>query len=274
MSSHQEKYAYRLAYDGRQFHGYQRQPDVRTVEGQVCAALRELEVLSDADDVPSEYSAAGRTDAGVSALQQTIAFRGPDWLTPSALNSQLPDAIHSWARTVVPADFHATHDAVRRRYVYHLFAPSSDVDRARSAARRLSGERDRHNLTPDDDGTIRDMTITVRQDGPLLLIDCSARGFLHELVRRTASLIGAVASGAAPLERVDRVLSPSPLAGPDGIAPAAPEPLVLTAVRYPNVEFEVDEDAAQTARDVLRTRAGAARARSAVLDRIAAGLHL
>jgi tRNA pseudouridine38-40 synthase len=273
MSNDHEKYAYRLAYDGREYHGFQRQPAVQTVEGELSAALTELEVLLPEDDVPSDYAAAGRTDAGVSALQQTIGFSGPEWLTPRALNSALPDAIHVWARTEVPPDFHATHDAVRRRYVYHLFAPKSDLERAQSAARRLSGEHDRHNLTQDDAGTIREMTITVSQDGPLLLVECAADGFLHELVRRTASLIRAVALGAAPLERVDRVLSATPLSGPDGIAPAPPEPLVLTDVRYPNIEFELDADAVQRARHTMRTRAGAARSQSGVLDRIAAGLE-
>lgn len=273
MANHTEKYAYRVAYDGRELHGFQRQPDVRTVEGELSAALRELDILTDSAEVPRDYSAAGRTDAGVSALSQTIAFSGPEWLTPSAFNSQLPAAIRVWARSVVPADFHATHHAVERTYVYYLYAPEADVERARSAARRLSGEHDRHNLTPVDDATVRDMKITVTQDGPLLRIECSAGGFLHELVRRTTSLIEAVAVGAAPLERVDRVLSPTPMSGPDGIAPAAPEPLVLTDVRYPNIQFTLDQDALQQAQEVFRTRAGAIRAQSGVLDRIAGGLQ-
>lgn len=273
MSSHTEKYAYRVAYDGREFHGFQRQPDVRTIEGELSAALTELDVLPASQDLPTDYSAAGRTDAGVSALKQTVAFSGPDWLTPRAINSQLPDAIRFWARTVVPTDFHATHHAVTRTYVYHLYAPSGDLERARSAARRLSGEHDRHNLTPVDDATVREMTITVSQDGPVLLIECSAGGFLHELVRRTASLIEAVAVGAAPLERVEHALSPIPVSGPNGIAPAAPEPLVLTDVQYPNGDFQLQEDTLREAQEVFGTRAGAARAQAGVLDRIAGGLQ-
>lgn len=273
MAGHLEKYAFRLAYDGRDFHGYQRQPEVRTIEGELGKALRELDVLSEAEDVPGDYSAGGRTDAGVSALRQTIAFSAPEWLTPSAVNSRLPDTIRVWARTRVPADFHATHDAVRRIYVYYLYAPSGDLDQARAAARRLSGQHDRHNLTPVDEGTVRDMSINVQRGGPLLLLECSAEGFVHELVRRTASLIEAVATGAASLDRIDRVLEGSSLSGPEGIAAAPPESLVLADVQYSNIEFEPDEDALRDAAGIFRTRAGLAHGTAGVLDTIAKGLE-
>jgi tRNA pseudouridine(38-40) synthase len=75
--------AYRVAYDGRPFHGFQRQPDVATVEDALFDALRNLGVLADDAAKPAGYAAAGRTDAGVSAVAQTVAFEAPEWLTPT-----------------------------------------------------------------------------------------------------------------------------------------------------------------------------------------------
>ena len=138
--------AYRIAYDGRPFRGFQRQPDVPTVEDAVFDALRDLGVF--AGDAPPGYAAAGRTDAGVSAVAQTVAFEAPEWLSPAAFNGELPASVRAWARADAPDGFHATHDAVAREYVYHLHALEADPGRARAALDALAGEHDFHNLTP------------------------------------------------------------------------------------------------------------------------------
>lgn len=267
-------YAYRLAYDGRPFHGFQRQPEVRTIEGALLSALRELGVLTEKEDTPPAYSAAGRTDAGVSALAQTVAFEAPDWLDPAALNSELPESIRAWGRSAVPESFHATRDATERAYRYYLFAPEASLDRAQAAADRLSGYQDYHNLTPADERTTRELAVSVTRDGPLLVVTCRAGGFVHELVRRIASLIDAVATGTASQDRVDTVLGEEPISGPPGVAPASPEPLVLTAVVYP----EVTIDPAQSVlSDIIRRfeeRSGAALARARVQREIADGIAM
>ena len=94
--------AFRLAYDGRPFYGYQRQPRVPTVEGALLDALTDLDVVDDPTVVPERYAAAGRTDAGVSASAQTVAFVAPEWLTPAALSSALPATVRAWAHADVP----------------------------------------------------------------------------------------------------------------------------------------------------------------------------
>ncbi|MFP4530124.1 MAG: tRNA pseudouridine synthase A, partial [Halodesulfurarchaeum sp.] len=115
--------AYRVAYDGRAYHGFQRQPQVPTVEDVLFSGLRDLGL--EFADAPPEYAAAGRTDRGVSALAQTLAFDAPDWLTPRAFTTQLPADVHVWASAAVPDDFHATHDAISRTYTYYLYAPEA-----------------------------------------------------------------------------------------------------------------------------------------------------
>jgi tRNA pseudouridine38-40 synthase len=243
--------AFRLAYDGTLYHGFQRQPDAITVEGELFAALERLGVFDGAHH-PKGYAAAGRTDAGVSAVAQTVACECPDWLSPRALNSELPAAIRSWASTDVSPDFHATHDAARREYTYHLYAPDGSPERAYAALDALTGSHDFHNLTPDDAGTKRTLETHLVVDGPYFVITLSAPGFARQLVRRVVGLVGEVARGER--EDVNHVLSPETLSGPDGVPVAPPEPLVLTDVHYPGLQFESDDDAVMSAHEVFENK--------------------
>ena len=245
--------AFRLAYDGTGYRGFQRQPHGDTVEDALLSALEALGVNFD-DGSPVGYAAAGRTDAGVSARAQTVAFEAPEWLRPRALNAELPADVRAWASADVDDEFHATHDAEARTYRYFLFAPEADDDAAAEACRRLSGHHDFHNFTPDETGTVSDLTAAVERDGDFLIVDCRAGGFARQLVRRLASAVGSVAKGRREPAFLDRALAAEPLEGPDGIAPAAPEPLVLVGVRYPSVEFGVDPEAAGSTRAVFAER--------------------
>ncbi len=279
--------AFRIAYDGTAYHGFQRQPTVPTVEDAIFDGLQCLDVFPDGADKPRGYAAAGRTDAGVSALGQTIAFDARDWLTPRAMNAELPASIRAWAMADAPEDFHATHHATERTYTYHLFAPkeadsngdiprddvgdgdSVNDERFAAVLDALSGEHDFHNLTPDDRGTTRTIALDATRDGPFLVVSATSGGFARELVRRLVSLAHAVGTGTEPLEKVDRVFSPEPLPGHEGIAPAPPEPLILTRVTYPDLAFEVDERAAASARSIFEAR----RRRHAVCERVSRQLR-
>lgn len=245
--------AFRVAYDGSGYRGFQRQSHGETIEDTIFAGLDALGIEFD-DGAPVGYAAAGRTDAGVSARTQTVAFDAPEWLSPRAFNSELPASIRAWASADVPDDFHATHDAAERRYRYFLHAPAVDDELARAACRRLSGEHDFHNFTPDDDGTVRDISISARRADAFLVIDCVAGGFARQLVRRLVSVVEAIGRGAREPSFLTLALGSDPLLGPEGIAPAAPEPLVLLNVIYPGVEFETDDDALATAREIFDRR--------------------
>ncbi|WP_158055460.1 tRNA pseudouridine(38-40) synthase TruA [Halorussus halophilus] len=240
--------AFRIAYDGRPFHGFQRQPDVPTVEGRIFSALQNLGV---ADEKPTGYAAAGRTDAGVSAVGQTVAFECPDWLTPAAFNSELPGSIRAWASADAPDHFHATHHAEYREYVYHCYAPDADLERARAALDVLRGENDFHNLTTDEQNTIRELRGEVRREDGYLVFRLRAGGFVRGMVRRIVSLVQAVATGDSDVAKVERVLGPEPIDGPEGIAAAPAYPLVLADVAYSELDFSVDERAAASARAVF-----------------------
>src|SRR3954466_13340680 len=110
-----------LHYDGANFSGWQRQPEQRTVQGVLEAALERL---------CSAHIAAlgsGRTDAGVHARGQAVGVRVPEKWTESnvqklrrALNAVLPSDV--WvAQAIEMTDaFHARYSAVSRRYSYYV----------------------------------------------------------------------------------------------------------------------------------------------------------
>jgi tRNA pseudouridine38-40 synthase len=266
-----DRRAYRVAYDGRGYHGFQRQPEVPTVSDAILEALRALDFV--ADGVPSGYAAAGRTDAGVSASTQTVAFDAPDWLDPAALNGELPADVRAWAGAKVPVDFHATHDATAREYTYYLHAPAADATRVREALELLAGRHDFHNLTPDQTGTVRELSADVALEGAFVVLSVRADGFPRQLVRRLVHAIDRVATGAADRAWLDRLLAEEAVAGPDGVGPAPPDPLVLTDVTYPGVSFDLDEAAAASAREVFATRRAALTARAKVSGRIASDVE-
>ncbi|RLM68811.1 tRNA pseudouridine(38-40) synthase TruA [Halorubrum sp. Atlit-26R] len=281
--------AFRVAYDGREYAGFQRQPHARTVADALLEALAEHGLVERGDGsthaTPPGYAAAGRTDAGVSAVAQTVAFEAPTWLTPRAFNGHLPGSVRVWAAADVADDFHATHDAVRRTYRYHLHAPESgagsgsdrarrepehavDDDRFRAALARFDGEHDFHNLTTDETGTVRDLDAGATREGDTLVVELSAGGFPRALVRRVVAAARAVGRGTADLAWIDRLLAAEPVSGQRGVGPAPPEPLVLWDVTYPDASFTVDREAAESARVAFGERHRDARHAAAATDAV------
>jgi tRNA pseudouridine38-40 synthase len=107
-----------LSYDGTDYHGWQRQPGKRTIQGALEEALARLA------GVPVKIIGAGRTDAGVHALGQAASFKAPLRLGEpellKALNALLPDDIRIGEVRRVPAGFHALRDAKGKIYRYRI----------------------------------------------------------------------------------------------------------------------------------------------------------
>ena len=253
-----ERVAFRIAYDGQRYHGYQRQPDVPTVEDTILEAFAALGV----DALAANYAAAGRTDAGVSAVGQTIAVTVPEWLRAPALTAELPSDVCAWADSSVPSDFHPRYDATERVYQYNLSGVSDfDMENGRTVAKRLIGTHDFLNLSAVTEDTVRainDVRLE-RVSDEILCLTVMAPGFLHQQVRRIASLIRMIGTGERSLEFVDRILTTDrALPGEDGIPPAPPEGLVLVDVVFPSVDFETvrpDRAMARFRREADRERA-------------------
>ena len=108
-----------LAYDGSEFHGWQIQPDRKSVQGTLAECLKRLT----GEDVLPQGS--GRTDAGVHALAQVASVRlenpMPERNLVIALNDVLPPSVRVTAVEGVPDSFHARHSAKAKTYRYRIY---------------------------------------------------------------------------------------------------------------------------------------------------------
>ncbi|MGH2875230.1 MAG: tRNA pseudouridine(38-40) synthase TruA [Solirubrobacteraceae bacterium] len=114
-----------LEYDGTEFHGWARQPGLRTVQAEVERALA---IVLRRDEV--RLTVAGRTDAGVHARGQVASYEGEPARAES-LNALLPLDVAVLSCEAAPPGFDARHDATSRAYAYRLL-----TRRARSAHER------------------------------------------------------------------------------------------------------------------------------------------
>lgn len=243
-----ERYKVILAYDGTHFLGFQRQSADRTVQLEVEAALRQLGWQG------KTILASGRTDTGVHAAGQVIAFdlawrHSPEALA-RAINHHLPDDVAVKGIEVAAADFHPRFDATARTYHYHLlFAPERDplrdrftwrvwppcsLERLQAAAQLLRGTHDFAAFgTPPRPGgstirTVFGVEWQVKEEA-LLRFEVTANAFLYHMVRRMVFLQVLVGQERLSLERLQGSVEHAQPLTP-GLAP--PQGLVLQAVQY------------------------------------------
>ncbi|RPJ55113.1 MAG: tRNA pseudouridine(38-40) synthase TruA, partial [Dehalococcoidia bacterium] len=243
------RYHATLAYDGTVFDGFQIQPGRRTVEGEVQSALRNLGWQG--RTLPS----GGRTDAGVHAAGQVIAFdlawRHPTEELHRAFNAGLPADIGCRGLKVVPADFHPRYSAIRRCYRYRLilsewpdpleerFAlrvwPAPDETVMNAAAELIRGKRDFGAFgTAPRKGSHTVRTVlwaewTQAEDRMDFRIEADA--FLFRMVRIIVGTMLQTGSGRRPPEDWHLPLRTPPEAKAGPAAPA--QGLCLVRVEYP-----------------------------------------
>jgi tRNA pseudouridine38-40 synthase len=237
-----------LEYDGARFAGSQLQANALTVQ-----AVLEDAILK-ATGAASRVAFAGRTDAGVHARGQAVAFstatRLDDETLLRALNAWLPADIVVRAVAAVPDGFDPRRDARRRHYryvidnspvrpaldrgrVWHV-AGDMDVPGMAAAARRLVGRHDfaafASRLEDPSASTVRDLScFAVRQDGPRIVIDVAANAFLPHQVRRMVGALVEVGRGTVSPEGYASLLD----GAPSSAGPAAPaHGLYLMRVEY------------------------------------------
>lgn len=234
--------ALRIAYIGSVYHGSQIQPEVPTIEGKLFAALRELEIIE--DPASSRFASSGRTDAGVNAMGQVIAFDTdkPGLAIPRVINSKLPSDIWAWAHAGVAGDFHPRKYARSRIYRYIIPADDYDISLIRSSSRLLLGTHDFANFCITEEGrsTVRTIEkIDVRLSGSLLKVDIEANSFLWKMVRKIVTALTMVGSGARNTEWLENMLDPSSYE--EGLEAASPYGLILMDVDYgDSVEWITD----------------------------------
>jgi tRNA pseudouridine38-40 synthase len=205
------RYRATVEYDGTDFAGFQVQPGARTVQGELEAALARL---TGGERQPVD--GAGRTDAGVHAAGQVIAFSYAGRLTAAelgrALDALLPAdvSIRDVRRTT--ARFHPRYAARYREYRYTVWNGPRSPLRERTAlgvrvpldtaamARAGSVLEGRHDFSAfgavADQNPVRTVhSVRVRRSGALVTIDVTADAFLRGMVRRIAAVLLEVGRG-------------------------------------------------------------------------------
>jgi tRNA pseudouridine38-40 synthase len=224
--------AVKLAYDGRNFMGSQRQPSGPTVEGESLRALIEIGAVEDARS--SRFASASRTDRGVSALGNVIAFntgfRG-DLLR--AFNAAT-DSVHAYSLAEVEDDF-SPRRAEQRWYRYFLPNRGFDLTRVEACAKLFEGRHDFARFCRSEGRTtVRAIdSIDLLTVGDFVVIDVRARDFLWNMIRRMVAAMSEVGLGRAELSVVSKALEGEPISF--GLAPS--DHLWLMDVAY-DIEFQ------------------------------------
>jgi tRNA pseudouridine38-40 synthase len=240
-----------LAYDGTDFHGWQGQRGLRTVQGLLEDAIQRVVRH------PVDLIASGRTDAGVHAAGQVANFitdnRIPCDRLVHAIGSRLPEDVSVIAIREVHSNFHATQSAVSKlycyrvhnsprrpveqltqRYVYHYWRVI-DIDRMRQAARHFVGEMDFSAMA--SAGCHRESMVRtvlrcdVETFGPEVRISVEGAGFLYNQVRNMVGTLLEVGRGRWEPEAIPDLLATKDRSQAGPTAP--PHGLSLRWVKYP-----------------------------------------
>lgn len=230
-----------LEYCGTRFRGWQSQAVGETVQDALEAALAAIA------GQPVPTLCAGRTDAGVHAIQQVVHFDAPVERPVTAwvrgVNSHLPDGVAvRWAQPV-DDEFHARFSARGRRYRYLLLNRPQrpglwqgrvgwchgelDLSAMQDACGRLLGEHDFSAFRAAEcqaKSPIKTMTqASVRQCGAMFIFDFEATAFLHHMVRNLVGTLVYVGKGVQSSDWVDELLLmkdrklAAPTFSPDGL---------------------------------------------------------
>lgn len=244
--------ALKVGYIGTDYHGFQVQPDVKTIEGEIFRALQELNIISSPQE--ANYTGAGRTDKGVHALGQVIAFDTsvPDLAIPRVINSELPPSIWVWARANVSADFDPRRDALWREYRYIIYG-KYNISLLCNASVLLKGVHDFYNFsTPEKyrGSVCRVENIDMRVDREFTIMDIQADHFLWHMVRKIVTAMKMVGCQARDLSWLGKMLNPADFT--EGLEPANAYGLILKGVEYSNVSWDHDAYAKKAIRKELK----------------------
>ncbi len=230
-----------VEYDGRPFCGWQSQAEGQTVQDTLQNALGQIA------QQPVSITAAGRTDAGVHALEQVVHFDTAAERPLSAwvrgVNALLPDSIAvRWAHPV-PDEFHARFSAHGRSYRYLLlnrpvrsavqagkvgwFHLPLNVAAMQTAGQLLLGEHDFSAFRAAEcqaKSPVKNLRqLDIRREGEMLIFDLSADAFLHHMVRNIIGCLVYVGKGKYPDGWLAEVLASrerrraAPTFAPDGL---------------------------------------------------------
>ena len=251
-----------IQYDGTDFHGWQMQDGLRTVQGELSR------VLSLLDDREVIVQGSGRTDAGVHAEGQVASFELQREMSPqrlrNAINGNLARDVRVLLADIAPESFHARHSAVSKAYVYrvvhsavmspfwtryaHQEARPLDLDQMRTNAEMFIGEHDWTAFSAaqtDAESRVRNITQLEISHGwnnrgqcDLIEFTVTANGFLRYMVRSIVGTLLAVGRGEIDGATVARAIRGGDRELAGATAPA--NGLTLMKVNYNRPSLDQD----------------------------------
>ena len=237
-----------IQYDGADYHGWQQQPGIKTVEAAVTEAIEKL------TGCEINLTGSSRTDAGVSALGQVANFKIdspiPTQNFAKAISGYLPGDIIISEAVEVDMDFDAIGSTKSKTYRYSIFtgkiAPilqikhlwhqpiNLDVESMNEAAKLLVGKKDFKSFASAADN---------RQSSVRTILDCRVEsqndwvytyahgdGFLYNMVRNIIGTLCEVGRGRWPIEKINEILEAKDRTAAGPIAPASG--LCLMEIEY------------------------------------------
>ncbi len=244
-----QSYLMSLAYDGRDFHGYQYQEELRTVQGDL------EDLLSYIFKEKIRIQASGRTDAGVHALDQRVSFEAPKIMELDRLayviKRFLPRDIQ--LNNLKVDNLHPRYDALAKSYIYRIsyednlfLRPYSlylkkelDLEALRYAARHLEGSHDFYNFSnrrKKEESTIRTIyKIKILESPKGLDLVFIGDGFLYRMVRIMVAYLNNVGLGKYQPSATKKILLKRDRKETRQVAPA--EGLFLAEVFYSQEEL-------------------------------------
>ena len=238
------RYLIRFSYDGTKFHGFQRQNDVKNVQGTL------ERVLSDVFEENVVIKGSGRTDAGVHAMCQCAHFDVSKKITKediNIINKMLNEEIVIKKYKLVRNNFHARHDVKKKKYVYKLNIGEFDklkegyyyqkrlkldFSLMKRAMKLFVGTHDFCNFVsgPRIDYTTTIYKAKIKRKGDIVLFEFVGVGFYRYMVRHLVGALLDVGRDKAKVSDVERMLD-NPLVEKNlSVVPA--DGLYLVDVKY------------------------------------------
>lgn len=237
-----------VEYDGTYFFGWQRQKDLRTVQGVIEAALSKIYKSS------INIVGSGRTDTGVHAIGQVFHFVSERYLENISvllgLNSVLPEDVVIKHVEDVDLSFHAQKSAISKTYIYKIYnyqirsalyrnrawwiRDNIDVDLLNEYLKFFKGEKDfsamclKRSVPENPVRTIN--YIFAKRVGDFINIEINANGFLHNMVRNIVGTVIDLYTDNSSPEKIEEILNSKDRKNAGRTAP--PQGLYLKEVFY------------------------------------------
>lgn len=237
-----------IEYDGKDFNGWQKQPNKLNIQGEIERAIEEI------TGEKVDLIASGRTDAGVHALAQMANFKTNSKLPvekyPIALNTKLKKSIRIQKAEEVEENFHSRYHCKQKTYRYIInnsgqgssiyrnleyFIPNKlDVEKMQEAVKYFEGEHDfkafKASGTSSKSSVRTIYKAKVEKQGERIIIELTGNGFLYNMVRIITGTLVEVGLGKIKPEEISEIIEKKERANAGKTLP--PQGLYLVKVEY------------------------------------------